>query len=143
VVEKRFCLEQVIYRAAPLYFLPRALRPIWSKTFNFAPKHQQVQHNQGAFQFQCNNQGGQIISGMIGDHVEPKKMIMLGLLIASASNICMILSNSIVYMTVVWAINGFAQAMLWPPIVRILSDNLDHESFIKANLHSLRFRQFM
>lgn len=73
--------------------------------------------------------GGQIISGMIGDQVEPKKMIMLGLLIASASNICMILSNSIVYMTVVWAINGFAQAMLWPPLVRILSTYLSDAEY--------------
>jgi len=31
-------------------------------------------------------------------------------------------------------VNGFAQAMLWPPIVRILSDNLEHEDFVKANL---------
>jgi OPA family glycerol-3-phosphate transporter-like MFS transporter len=34
----------------------------------------------------------------------------------------------------VWALNGFAQAMLWPPIVRILSVNLDRERFVKANL---------
>jgi OPA family glycerol-3-phosphate transporter-like MFS transporter len=34
----------------------------------------------------------------------------------------------------VWAINGFAQAMLWPPIVRILAENLDHVRFVTANL---------
>ena len=73
--------------------------------------------------------GGQIISGMIGDHAEPKKMIMLGLLIASASNIFMIFSNSIVYMTAVWAINGFAQAMLWPPLVLILSTYLNDAEY--------------
>ena len=34
----------------------------------------------------------------------------------------------------VWALNGLAQAMLWPPIVRILATNLDHERYVTANL---------
>ena len=34
----------------------------------------------------------------------------------------------------VWALNGLAQAMLWPPIVRILSKHLDHEAYVRANL---------
>ena len=33
-----------------------------------------------------------------------------------------------------WALNGFAQAFMWPPIVRIMADSLDAETFVTANL---------
>lgn len=72
---------------------------------------------------------GQIVSGVIGDRVKPQRMIMMGLLLASASNVCITLCNSIAYMTVVWTFNGFAHAMLWPPIVRIFSTHLNDEEY--------------
>ena len=39
-----------------------------------------------------------------------------------------------VIIVVLWGINGFAQAMLWPPIVKILSAHLNHEQYVTANL---------
>jgi OPA family glycerol-3-phosphate transporter-like MFS transporter len=50
------------------------------------------------------------------------------------ANLAMPLLPNTALMIPVWAINGFAQAMLWPPIVRILADNLDHDRFVTANL---------
>jgi OPA family glycerol-3-phosphate transporter-like MFS transporter len=37
-------------------------------------------------------------------------------------------------MIAVWGVNGLAQAMLWPPIVKLLSTYLDHDTFVTANL---------
>ena len=68
---------------------------------------------------------GQIISGMMGDKIKPQRMICFGLSLACAANIAMTLFSSIPYMTVVWAVNGFAHAMLWPPIVRLLTTYLN------------------
>ena len=71
---------------------------------------------------------GQVISGVIGDKIKPQYMLTAGLSLASACNIAMFFCNTIPAMTVVWCINGFAQSMLWPPIVRIMSTYLaDHE----------------
>lgn len=64
---------------------------------------------------------GQLLSGYLGDKISPEKMIFTGLLISSAMNLAIPFTPSITLMTVIWCINGFAQAMMWPPIVKILS----------------------
>ncbi|MBP3379020.1 MAG: MFS transporter [Clostridia bacterium] len=71
---------------------------------------------------------GQVISGFLGDKFKPGHMLSTGLALASVCNIAMFFCKAIPVMTVVWCINGFAQSMLWPPIVRIMSTYLaDHE----------------
>ena len=77
---------------------------------------------------------GQLISGWLGDKIKPSYLILFGLSTTAICNLLMPIIPGGHAMIPVWAVNGFAQAMLWPPIVRILSDNLEHESFVKANL---------
>ncbi len=76
---------------------------------------------------------GQLLSGYLGDRIKPKLLIIIGLSSTAVCNILMPVIPSGV-MIVVWGINGLAQAMLWPPIVRILSTYLDHNTFVMANL---------
>ena len=76
---------------------------------------------------------GQLVSGYLGDKIKPKHLIVIGL---SATAIC---NAAMPYlpdagMIVVWGINGLAQAMLWPPIVKILSTYLDHKTYVTAHL---------
>lgn len=69
---------------------------------------------------------GQIINGRIGDKIKPENLIFTGLILATAMNILFpFASHSIPLMTVLWGINGFAQAMMWPPIVKILVASCD------------------
>ena len=76
---------------------------------------------------------GQLVSGFFGDRMPPSYLLAAGLFTTAASNLLMpIIPSSL--MIPVWAVNGFAQAMLWPPIVRILADNLSREGFVRANL---------
>ena len=77
---------------------------------------------------------GQLISGYLGDKIRPRTLLAAGLATTMLANLAMPLLPNTALMIPVWAINGFAQAMLWPPIVRILADNLDHERFVTANL---------
>ncbi len=77
---------------------------------------------------------GQLVSGFLGDRLKPEYLILFGLSATSLSNMLMPLLPNGYFMIVAWGVNGFAQAMLWPPIVRILSDNLDRERFVRANL---------
>ncbi len=64
---------------------------------------------------------GQVISGIVGDRVSPKKLIFFGLLLTVLMNLCIPFCPSPVYMTAVWCINGFAQALMWPPLVRLMA----------------------
>ncbi len=75
---------------------------------------------------------GQLISGYLGDRISPEKMMFTGLLMTAAMNFTIpFISASIVAMTVVWCINGFAQAMMWPPLVKILTTRLSPEAYHK------------
>lgn len=76
---------------------------------------------------------GQLVSGFLGDRLAPSHLLISGLAVTAATNLLMPFVSGEV-MIVLWGINGFAQAMLWPPIVRILADNLSRETFVRANL---------
>ncbi len=67
---------------------------------------------------------GQIVSGFLGDKLKPHLIILAGIIVGSLSNFIFPLCNSVVYYVAVWTVNGFAQAMLWPPLVKIMSDKL-------------------
>lgn len=69
---------------------------------------------------------GQIINGRLGDKFKPTNLIFCGLILSTAVNLLFpFLSGSIPVMAIAWGINGFAQAMMWPPIVKILVINCD------------------
>ena len=73
---------------------------------------------------------GQIINGRLGDVFKPVNMIFCGLSVATVVNLLFpFASSSIVFMAVLWAINGFAQAMMWPPIVKILVSSSDEKMY--------------
>ena len=77
---------------------------------------------------------GQLISGYLGDKFKPSYIIMFGLSTTALCNLCMPLVSSDALMVAIWGVNGFAQAMLWPPIVKILSAHLEHEQYVTANV---------
>ena len=73
---------------------------------------------------------GQLISGVLGDKFSPEKIVFCGLLITSAMNILLpFVSSSVVLMTVTWSINGFAQALMWPPLVKIMARYLTKDDY--------------
>lgn len=72
---------------------------------------------------------GQLISGILGDKFSPEKIIFFGLLLTSSMNIALPLANSTVIMTVIWSINGFAQALMWPPLVKIMARYLTKDNY--------------
>ena len=77
---------------------------------------------------------GQLISGYLGDKIKPRDLIFIGLGLSCVCNLLMPLVTNTALMIPIWAFNGLGQAMLWPPIVRMLADSLDHEGFVRANL---------
>ncbi len=68
---------------------------------------------------------GQLISGLIGDRVNPFAMIVFGSAAGALSCFAMAFADSLISMLVIWAANGFFQSMLWSPILRIFSQTID------------------
>ena len=74
---------------------------------------------------------GQLCNGILGDKFHPGKMIFTGLAIAAGANLCMGFVGGFGAMAVVWGINGYAQAMIWPPIIRIFAEMVSKEQKMK------------
>lgn len=69
---------------------------------------------------------GQVINGRLGDKFKPTNMILCGIVMAISVNLIFpFASGSVVTMAILWGINGYAQSMMWPPIVKILVANCD------------------
>ena len=77
---------------------------------------------------------GQVVSGFVGDKIKPQYLLTAGLALAIVCNVAMFFCTSIPVMTVVWAINGLAHAMLWPPIVRLISTFIPSEEYSYASV---------
>lgn len=75
---------------------------------------------------------GQILSGYLGDRIRPRGMIFAGLTTAAVCNGLMpVCSPCLPALTVVWGVNGAAQALIWPPLAKILTNNLSSEEYGK------------
>lgn len=72
---------------------------------------------------------GQLVSGALGDRFSSKKLVCAGLLITVCMNFLITLTLNPYIMLVLWCVNGFAQSLMWPPMVRIMSDRLSEEDY--------------
>ncbi|MBQ2718552.1 MAG: MFS transporter [Clostridia bacterium] len=77
---------------------------------------------------------GQLLSGYLGDRVRPRYLLAFGLFTTALCNLLFPFFSLPAVRIALWGLNGLAQAMLWPPIVRILADHLTSEEYASANL---------
>lgn len=64
---------------------------------------------------------GRLLSGQLADRTAPWLMICAGLVLCGGSNLLLSLLPAFPAFLLLWAVNAFAQSMLWGPILRILS----------------------
>ena len=77
---------------------------------------------------------GQLVSGWLGDRINPKKLMFAGFLLTAAMNVLIPFCPNGYFMCVVWAINGFAQSFMWPPMVKIMKTAMDDDGYNKGVL---------
>ena len=75
---------------------------------------------------------GQIISGVLGDLVSPKKLVTVGFITTAVMNFTIPFCPNPYYMIVIWCLNGFAQSLMWPPMVKIMTAHLSEEEYKKS-----------
>lgn len=76
---------------------------------------------------------GQIISGICGDKFSPKKLVTLGLIVTVAMNLLIPICSNPYQMLGVWCVNGFAQAFMWPPLVKLMTSLLSEDDYKKSS----------
>ncbi len=73
---------------------------------------------------------GQIVNGRLGDKIKPQIMILCGLTSSAIINLIFpFCAGSVPVMCVLWGINGFVQAMLWPPMIQIMVRAMNAEEY--------------
>lgn len=78
---------------------------------------------------------GQIVNGILGDRVNPFKMVLCGAFFSSICCISIAFADSIAAMSVIWGANGIFQSMLWSPLLRIYSETIHEKLRHKAVLN--------
>ena len=77
---------------------------------------------------------GQLISGYFGDRIQPKYLITGGLITTAAMNLLIPFCGNNILMTVVWTVNGLAQAFMWPPLVKLMSNQMNMEDYTRGTV---------
>lgn len=75
---------------------------------------------------------GQVVFGILGDRFLPRKMILTGLLGSALCNLLVVSVPRMPLITALWCLNGVFQSMLWPPLIRIMAENMDEYWYRKG-----------
>lgn len=75
---------------------------------------------------------GQLISGKLGDIINPKKLMFAGFILTALMNFSIPFCHSGAAMCIVWGVNGFAQSLMWPPMVKIMKSAMTNERYDKG-----------
>ncbi len=75
---------------------------------------------------------GMILSGWLGDKLPARLLIAIGLLGSSTINLCAGCFTNINWITALWCFNGLFQAMIYPPLMRLMGDNLCNADLVSG-----------
>lgn len=64
---------------------------------------------------------GQLINGIVGDRVDPRRFIMLAAALTGGINVILGFQTSGALFLLLWGLNGFCQSMFWGSLLRLLS----------------------
>jgi OPA family glycerol-3-phosphate transporter-like MFS transporter len=87
---------------------------------------------------------GQLLCGLLLRRVPARGMMFGGLLLSAGCNLLLLGSTVFLQghgpalplaMTVIWSLNGFGQAMLWPSLVQIMAETLSPKDYRRACVH--------
>ncbi len=65
---------------------------------------------------------GQLVNGRLGDHFSPRRFVLMGLLGSAAVNLLFGFSSQWWVLLLLWAVNGWLQAVGWGPTLRLLAN---------------------
>lgn len=76
---------------------------------------------------------GQVINGLFCKKYNLRWMIFLSLVVSGFVNFVVGITDNFELIKYLWLLNGFSMSILWPALVRLLSENLDANSMPKAS----------
>jgi OPA family glycerol-3-phosphate transporter-like MFS transporter len=77
---------------------------------------------------------GQVINGLFCKKYNLKWIVFGSLVISGVANFIVGFSNNFVLIKYLWLLNGFSMSILWPSLIRLLSESLSKKDMTKATL---------
>lgn len=77
---------------------------------------------------------GQVVNGLLCKKYNLKWMIFISLITSGTINFIVGISQNFVLVQLLWLINGFSMSILWPTLIRTLSENLSKQNMPKASM---------
>ena len=77
---------------------------------------------------------GQILNGIFCKKYNLKLMISGSLLVSAIANITVALTPNFGIIKIVWLINGISMSILWPSLIRLITETLPKSLMVKATL---------
>ena len=74
--------------------------------------------------FFCTYAAGQLVNGVLGDRIQVRYFISLGLLVSGLCNILFCIFPVFPLMFIAWSLNGYFQSMLWGPLLRTVTEHV-------------------
>ncbi len=65
---------------------------------------------------------GHLINGRLGEIIGVNKLIVIGMVLSAAMNLLIGFQTSLFVITILWAVNGYVQSMLWSPGMALVAN---------------------
>ena len=76
---------------------------------------------------------GQVVNGLLCKRYHLKWMVFGSLLLSGAINLAVGLSSAFLPIQILWLLNGFSISVLWPSLIRLLSESLPRRDMSRAS----------
>ena len=77
---------------------------------------------------------GQLVNGTIATRFDARRYVVSGLILSGTANLLFALTRTVLGMSIVWGLNAVAQAMLFTPLVSIISASFDGKKRTSVSL---------
>ena len=77
---------------------------------------------------------GQVINGLFCKKYNLKWIVFISLILSGTINLIVGISNDFTLIKYLWMINGFSMSILWPSLIRLLSETLTKKDMAKASI---------
>lgn len=76
----------------------------------------------------------QVLCGLLGDRWNARHLVLAGAAVSAACNLAFPLCAGPAAMAMVWTVNGAAQGMIWPPLMRLCAALLDGNQCVRVSV---------
>ena len=77
---------------------------------------------------------GQVVNGLFCKKYNLKWIVFISLILSGTINLIVGISNDFTLIKYLWMINGFSMSILWPSLIRLLSETLTKKDMAKASI---------